>query len=285
MSNELGTLVEINELRNVWPNEADDFTPWLASEENIQILSKALHLNLEVIDMEASVGAFSADIFARDLDSDNLVIIENQLTETDHKHLGQIITYASGKNANTLIWITKCAREEHQAAVEWLNNHLDSDLGVFLCEIKLYKIDDSNPAVKFEVIERPNGWLKSEKNSGGSERKLYREKLDGMSGPIENLYNEITNMLLDLNPSITGEYKKYYETLSSHERIVGSLDILRSCLRVFLKLDETVCDGEFVEWVPQGHNGVGKAKVDIYHSDDVEKLKELIEGNLSDLIK
>ncbi len=74
--------------------------------------------------------------------------------------MGKLITYASGKSAEIIIWVVKHAREEHIAAIEWLNNHTDEKVGFFLCEIKLYKIGDSEPAVKFEVIEKPNDWAK-----------------------------------------------------------------------------------------------------------------------------
>ena len=81
------------------------------------------------------------------------IIIENQLEDTNHDHLGKLITYASGKSADVIIWVVKHAREEHKAAIEWLNNHTDEKIGFFLCEIKLYRIGTSEPAVKFEVIE------------------------------------------------------------------------------------------------------------------------------------
>ncbi len=84
---------------------------------------------------------------------------------TNPDHLGKLITYASGKKAEILIWLVKEARDEHRSAIEWLNSSLGDEIGVFLCEIKLYKIGNSEPAVKFEIIERPNEWTKVMKKS------------------------------------------------------------------------------------------------------------------------
>lgn len=155
---ELGRLKEIKDLRKIWSHEAIEFTPWLASEENISILSNAIGLEITIEETEASVGNFNSDIYAVESGTDRRIIIENQLADTDHDHLGKIITYASGKSADAVIWIAKRARDEHRLAIEWLNNHTDLKIGFFLCEIKLYKIGDSKPAVKFEVIEKPNDW-------------------------------------------------------------------------------------------------------------------------------
>ena len=162
---DLKRLEEIRDLRKIWPDEAHDFTPWLASDDNITALSDAIGIDIEVEEPESSVGSFSLDILAREVGSNRVIIIENQLEDTDHDHLGKLITYASGKSANVVIWITKRAREEHRSAIEWLNNHTDDDIGFFLCEIKLYRIGDSDPAVKFEVIEKPNDWAKEIKKT------------------------------------------------------------------------------------------------------------------------
>ena len=160
----LGKLEEITDLRTVWPNEAADFTPWLASDDNIELLADALGLDeINVEETESAVGSFSVDIFASEAGTGRKIIIENQLEDTNHDHLGKLITYAAGKSAEVIIWIVKRAREEHRAAVEWLNNHTDDNIGFFLCEIKLYKIGSSEPAVKFEVIEQPNDWSKAVK--------------------------------------------------------------------------------------------------------------------------
>lgn len=173
--NVLGKLEEIKDLRTVWPHEALDFTPWLAQDDNISLLADAVGLEITVDETESSVGDFNVDIFATETGTDRKIIIENQLEDTNHDHLGKLITYASGKSADVVIWVVKHAREEHKAAIEWLNNHTDDKIGFFLCEIKLYKIGNSDPAVKFEVIERPNGWTKEVKKNefNGTQQQRY----------------------------------------------------------------------------------------------------------------
>ena len=152
----LGTLKEITDLRSIWPHEA--FTPWVA--ENVDLLADAVGLDITVDETESSVGDFNVDIYASETGTDRKIIIENQLEDTDHDHLGKLITYASGKGADVVIWVVKHAREEHKAAVEWLNNHTDDKIGFFLCEIKLFQIGDSQIAPAFTVVERPNDWTK-----------------------------------------------------------------------------------------------------------------------------
>ena len=119
----LGKLEEIKDLRDVWPHEALDFTPWLAKEENMALLADAVGLDITVDEQESPVGDFSVDIFASETGTDRKIIIENQLEDTNHDHLGKLITYASGKSADIVIWLVKRAREEHKSAIEWLNNH------------------------------------------------------------------------------------------------------------------------------------------------------------------
>ena len=154
----LGTLKKITDLRSIWPHEALDFTPWVA--ENVDLLADAVGLDITVDETESSVGDFNVDIYASETGTDRKIIIENQLEDTDHDHLGKLITYASGKGADVVIWVVKHAREEHKAAVEWLNNHTDDKIGFFLCEIKLFQIGDSQIAPAFTVVERPNDWTK-----------------------------------------------------------------------------------------------------------------------------
>jgi hypothetical protein len=168
----LGKLKEIKDLRKVWPHEALDFTPWLADEENLALLSDAVGLEITVDETESSVGDFNVDIYASETGTDRKIIIENQLEDTNHDHLGKLITYASGKSADVVIWIVKRAREEHRSAIEWLNNHTDENIAFFLLEIKLYQIGDSDIAVKFVVIEKPNDWTKEIKRQTSSSSTL-----------------------------------------------------------------------------------------------------------------
>ncbi len=164
---DLGTMHRISDLREVWADEAKNFTPWLAKEANLKMLSAAVEMDLVLEEMESSVGAFSADLFAREESTNRKVIIENQLEATNHDHLGKLITYASGKGADVVIWIVKRARDEHRQAIEWLNQRTDSSLGFFLIEIELWKIDDSKTAAKFNVVEKPNEWAKAAKVNNG----------------------------------------------------------------------------------------------------------------------
>ncbi len=177
---ELGRLKEITNIRDIWPDEARDFTPWLAQQDNIEILSEALGIDLSADDTEVSVGDFRADIIAYETDTDRKVLIENQLGDTDHDHLGKLITYASGTKADYVVWIVKRARDEHRAAVEWLNNHTDESVRFFLCEIKVFQIGASSKAPKFEVVEKPNDWVKRRSSGRGAVNRTVLPKIKDM---------------------------------------------------------------------------------------------------------
>ncbi len=118
MSIMLGKMERLD-LRHAWKNEASDFTPWLA--ENLSLMSETIGIDLELEDKEKAVGALKADILAKDTLTGDWVVIENQLERTDHSHLGQLITYASGLQALTIIWIAAKFTDEHRAALDWLN--------------------------------------------------------------------------------------------------------------------------------------------------------------------
>lgn len=172
----LGMLEEIKDLRTVWPHEAHDFTPWLA--KHIDVLGQTIGIDIYIEETESSVGDFNVDIFATDADNGNKIIIENQLEETDHDHLGKLITYASGKSADLVVWIVRKAREEHRAAIEWLNNHTDEGIRFILCEVKLYRIGDSEPAPKFDIIEQPNNWAREMRRPAGTTERKQLPKID-----------------------------------------------------------------------------------------------------------
>jgi len=148
-------------LRECWKTEAADFTPWLASAENIALLGDAIGLDLEVEAQEESVGPFRADILCKDTVTGNWVLVENQLERTDHLHLGQLLTYAAGLNAVTIVWIADRFTEEHRAALDWLNEITDEKFNFFGLEIELWRIGESPYAPKFNVISKPNDWTRS----------------------------------------------------------------------------------------------------------------------------
>lgn len=149
------------EVRRVWPNETQDFTPWLAEDENLQLLGETLGMKLESAGTEVSVGSFSADILAIDTNSRSKVLIENQLAPTDHSHLGQVLTYAAGLDAPTVVWIARRFTDEHRAALEWLNNATTADFRFFGLEVEVWKIGNSAHAPKFNIVAKPNDWTKS----------------------------------------------------------------------------------------------------------------------------
>jgi len=148
------------ELRDVWPHEASDFTNWLALKENLDALSEEIGVEISLIKTEANVGKFNVDILAEESGGQK-VIIENQLEATDHDHLGKIVTYAAGHDAEIVIWIVRDVREEHHKAMDWLNDHTDEDVSFFLIKIELWQIEGSKPAPKFEIIVSPNEWAKT----------------------------------------------------------------------------------------------------------------------------
>ncbi len=165
---ELGRLVNVDPREN-WKHEALDFTSWLASKDGLQLLSYTIGINLIEIKTEEPVGDFRTDILAEAEGMDKFVVIENQLGESDHDHLGKILTYASGHNAGIVIWICTKFRKEHRSAIQWLNNHTDEEINFFALEIELLKIDDSRLAPNFKVIESPNDWVKRVKSAQKNE--------------------------------------------------------------------------------------------------------------------
>lgn len=157
---ELGRLQRV-EPRDIWANEALHFTPWLAREDNLALLGEAIGIELEHEATEQSVGPFSADILCKDTATANYVLIENQLERTDHRHLGQLITYASGLKAVTIVWIANPFTAEHRAALDWLNEITDRKFNFFGLEVELWRIGDSAVAPKFNVVAKPNDWSKT----------------------------------------------------------------------------------------------------------------------------
>jgi len=172
------------DLRSIWSNESQNFTPWLA--ENIQKLGEILGMDLEIIEREAGVGNFSLDLLAKDLGTGHNVVIENQFGSTNHDHLGKLLTYAAGFNASTVIWISEEFREEHRSALEWLNGRTDSDTQFFGVTVEVFRIDDSKPAYRFRSVISPNDWEKAKRPSAG-----------GQISPRAEAYRQFFQKLID----------------------------------------------------------------------------------------
>ena len=174
----LGRLEKITDLRTVWQSEAGGFTPWLATEDNLALLSDTVGIELELEATEKDVGPFRADILCKDTTTGNWVLIENQLECTDHTHLGQLLTYAAGLKAVTIVWIADRFTEEHRATLDWLNEITDEKFNFFGLEIELWRIGESPVAPKFNVTSKPNDWTKTPIITDGeySETKLLQQR-------------------------------------------------------------------------------------------------------------
>lgn len=166
--------IEIVELREVWPNEASSFTPWL--EENPEELGDVLGLDLEFV-REKPVGKFSLDLFGTDLTTGRKVVVENQLEPSNHGHLGQLLTYAGGVDAAIIVWVAKTIRPEHRAALEWLNSVTGTETLFFGVEVKAVRIGDSIPAPMLDLVVEPNSWSKEVRTTGGGSLDSEKSKL------------------------------------------------------------------------------------------------------------
>lgn len=148
-----------------WSHEAHDFTPWLA--ENLALLGEELGLALELRALEHPVGRYSLDLLLQDA-QERVVIVENQFGKTDHDHLGKLLTYCGGTEADVVIWIAETITEEHAAALEWLNENSVEGIGFFAVELEVLTIGDSLPAPHFRVVVQPNEWVKKVRPRGAS---------------------------------------------------------------------------------------------------------------------
>ena len=231
----LGKL-EMGELRECWPHEEKDFTPWLA--ENIDELARAIGVDtIEVVATEQDVGKYFADIVGRINNGQESidVVIENQLEKSDHGHLGQIITYASGLNSKCIIWICKEVEDEHRAAIDWLNEHTDEDISFFLIKAELWKIDNSNPALRFDIICSPNNWAKSVKKTSSQFTATQLEQLKFWT-KFQNYLEEKTDLKNIFKYKIPKALRESWYTLNFNPG-----KAFASCIVSFLK-DTIRCD-------------------------------------------
>jgi len=193
----LGRLRHVANARDVWTSEAGDFTPWLA--ENLDVLADELGLSLTLVQTEVPVGDFRLDIQAETHDG-RLVIVENQLERTDHSHLGQLLVYASGLEAASVIWIAPRFREDHRRTLDWLNERTDSGVDFFGVEIGVVQIGDGPRAPVFEVVARPNNWQKGVKEGGGT--PTPGPTVSPLNATRQELFAQILNDVVAQRPSI-----------------------------------------------------------------------------------
>ena len=226
--------LESVDVRKLWAHEQYDFSVWLAKEENLSILGEELGISFTDVKTEQFIGSYRCDIVAKDDNNkDEIVIIENQLESSDHDHLGKIITYASGLNASTIIWIVTHACPEHKSAIEWLNNNTISDINFFLIELKAYCIGESLPAPKFEIAEMPNDFVKNA-NTKSSDKTLNRSqaaRYDFWTRFIE--YSSIQSSILKNRKASTRD--KMFISLGTNKiRIEIKLTDKDHCIRIVL---------------------------------------------------
>jgi hypothetical protein len=208
---EFGKLTNVP-LRTVWSGEATDFTPWLA--DNLKVLDSVLDMDLVLQSREVSAGDFSADIVALDISTNRKVVIENQFGATDHRHLGQIITYASALNANAVVWLAEQIRAEHKAAIDFLNANLKESLQLFSVEASLIKIDDSRPALSFKVVCAPTESPIADTTDSGEVSELKRRYQTFYQGLLDELREKhaFTNARV-------GQPQNWYSFSSDNSRV------------------------------------------------------------------
>lgn len=192
-SPQLGRLESVDP-RSIWPHEAQDFTPWLLA--NAEVLADTLGIDLELTENEHPVGGYSLDLLGTDLTNGCTLIVENQLTTTDHVHLGQLLTYAAGTDAATVVWIATNFREEHRQAVTYLNEVAGENARFFAVEINVVRIGGSEPAPLLKLVAEPNDWhatvstVARAAQTGGGKNELYRAYWEKF---ITALHHEVPN--------------------------------------------------------------------------------------------
>lgn len=218
----------------MWVHEAHDFTPWLL--QNVDVLSDLLGMELELKVAEHPVGDFSLDLLGHDLSDESVVIVENQLAQSDHVHLGQILTYAAGTNPTTIVWITTGFRPEHRAALDWLNEHTDPGTRFFGVEIEVVQIGDSVPAPNFKLVAEPNDWEKHVKAATAAGTITERSRL--YWDFWEQFRVRVVNEHPDWTRRKTSTRDSWYDLATGTSGVVYSSAFTRSGLAVQLYFND-----------------------------------------------
>jgi hypothetical protein len=162
-------------IRDEFPDEARNFTPWL--KENLHYLGEKLNIDFRDAEVEVAVGRYSCDILAHD-SHDLRIVIENQFGSTNHDHLGKILTYSAGLEADIIIWIAEDFLPEHITALNWLNEIAieEGKPSFFAVKVSLIKIDDSRPALEVNPIVHPDEWARRVKTDRGSKERSEKSQ-------------------------------------------------------------------------------------------------------------
>lgn len=225
---DLGRLERVD-LRDIWKDEARDFTPWLARPENLELLADTLRLELDTdtVETEKDVGSFRADILCQETGSDDQVLIENQLGPTDHAHLGQLLTYAAGLSAVTVVWIAERFVEEHRAALDRLNQITHKKFRFFGVEIKLWRIGKSLPAPMFNIVSKPNDWSREVERKAG--RAPLTEKQKEQKEKQKEYWTEFHKVLNRVGGPVSGDRKSQPESFMDYYSVGPKL-----CVRAMM---------------------------------------------------
>ncbi|MBQ9389937.1 MAG: DUF4268 domain-containing protein [Synergistaceae bacterium] len=213
----IGVLHEIEDIYTVWPNGSNGFTEWLANEENINLLSESIGLGLSSEEKRSLIGNFHGSVLASSSESetDRCIIIVSNLSPVSDSEIGQLMTSVSQKNADVIVWILRNPDAKHKIFADWLNSHTADYTSIYLCTIRLFKIGNSEPAVKFEVVSHPNN------------NAVNHPKISDNTQDIEKLRFDYWNAFQDYafdggsNPKFAASYKRW-QTSSNYGVVFGT---------------------------------------------------------------
>jgi hypothetical protein len=220
--------LEAVRVRDYFSDEARDFAPWLSSEEGIELLGEVIGMNLELVGTERRVGPYRVDIVAKE--GDQTVVVENQLDGTDHRHLGQLLVYAAGHDADVVVWVARQVTDEHRAVLDWLN--AETKLDFWALEFELWKIGGSSPAPKLNVVCEPNVLART---SGGEEG----EELSELSLLQLEFWKQLSSYLEESDAPFNArkpQSRHWYDLRLGTRRAHISLGFIRSAGRVSVEL-------------------------------------------------
>ena len=290
---ELGRIQAVD-IRKIWPDEASDFTPWLAN--HLGLLGKELGMDLALVQPEARVGRFSLDILAKE-GAERTVVIENQLEETNHGHLGQLLTYAAGNDAHIVIWITCEFRDEHRDAIDWLNARTRDEVDFYGVEVRVVKIGDSLPAPDFRLVAFPNTWSRQTRRAASPEseklRRFHQEIVDRLR---KGGHTNVTRANVEYNSILSdvqgADFRYFWWMAKGRPRSVQVYLEIRTenAREAFSSLEEHTEAieaelGATLEWKRHGKVQIKLSGEEASINDPPEKLNQITEWILEHLLK